>query len=793
MSQPGEKPKQLSKEDYVPLMRKYGIEFEGRIIPEKWGKYAKLFHKIRSIGSLTPKKFAKMHHSDDPYFLDKTITASKLVEGAWNCLRSMDSEYGWRQKVESKALDRFDSEVICHICHNRRWKSMFQAKPIDLAQAERLQKRRDERVFCKCTSLQQSGINANGQSSPMFTRELDVFFKHEDVSPSDEKQLKQRPDRVIGLGVPDSMRHYLQSLRTAYCPYRLKNVVYPFLVVEAKTAENSGASFGSIFRQTAFVLRTCLRLQQNLKEETEEAEETDISHQCIVWSFAIMGEEWRLQAAIPNNNKQVQIFDLWHGTVLFEEGALQLLLIVDYICDWASEIYRRSIMKCLTRNRLSLYPSMSPSIADISSLADDAQSTAIRTISLPSRSSLAPESSSDELGAVDSSPPMVLEFRHLIQVSPATLSEGGDTYSWQRWVTPDKDLTPWTRAATIRHSNRIELTSLQVAMPENIHLIKTCLNSCFPGFTTNAAATKLLNSLQDDNLAVTTAVKAMKRQGNQLEETTLEVRALAYFRSGLRPEDWQITRQMLCVLCSEKAIQGLAQITGINPSINRRSSTTDAECEQFLRAINSLNLIGGNRSAGLSLMRPQLFLRAVSNGSGSSLFEWSVFSPPRTEVVAGSTGSKGFSGFTGDDFFDIMSKALTTQDVSIPCLLTPYIEKKSYPYTIPGVSDQRGPPATALDIPNFPTQGVIIKKPKDSWSETTPEFCFLVTNEHIQLGEERRLGELLEESYRAKEFYRVSKQVVSYNQGDKALIGNWVRVLKGQLPRDTALERVILP
>jgi hypothetical protein len=136
----------------------------------------------------------------------------------------------------------------------------------------------------------------------MFARELDIVFKHEDMSVDDEKQLKKRPDRVIGLGVTDSMRYYLQSLQTAYCPYKSKNVAYPFLVVEAKTAENSGASFGSIFRQTAFVIRTCLRLQQNLKEETEE---TDISHQCIVWSFAIMGEEWRLHAAVLNDNKQV--------------------------------------------------------------------------------------------------------------------------------------------------------------------------------------------------------------------------------------------------------------------------------------------------------------------------------------------------------------------------------------------------------------------------------------------------------------------------------------------------------
>ena len=140
----------------------------------------------------------------------------------------------------------------------------------------------------------------------MFTRELDTPFNHEDVLDQDKKQVKSpRPDRVIGLGVTESLRYHLQSLQTTYCPYTLENMVYPFIVIEAKTAESSGASFGSILRQTAFVVRTCLRLQQNLQEET------GITHQCIVWSFAIMGEEWRLHAAVPSGSKVAKFMKRW--------------------------------------------------------------------------------------------------------------------------------------------------------------------------------------------------------------------------------------------------------------------------------------------------------------------------------------------------------------------------------------------------------------------------------------------------------------------------------------------------
>ena len=77
--------------------------------------------------------------------------------------------------------------------------------------------------------------------------------------------------------------------------------MYPFIVIETKSAESQGATWGSMQRQTAFVVRTCLRLQQNLQNET------GIIHQCLVWNFAIMGEEWRLYAAIPEGGNVVSL------------------------------------------------------------------------------------------------------------------------------------------------------------------------------------------------------------------------------------------------------------------------------------------------------------------------------------------------------------------------------------------------------------------------------------------------------------------------------------------------------
>lgn len=54
--------------------------------------------------------------------------------------------------------------LICnsHICLKHRWKPKFEAKPIDPAEAERLQRRRERRErrpLCTCTLLQQASVN----------------------------------------------------------------------------------------------------------------------------------------------------------------------------------------------------------------------------------------------------------------------------------------------------------------------------------------------------------------------------------------------------------------------------------------------------------------------------------------------------------------------------------------------------------------------------------------------------------------------------------------------------------
>jgi hypothetical protein len=46
-----------------------------------------------------------------------------------------------------------------------------------------------------------------------------------------------------------------------------------------------------------------------------------------------------------NANFQKRVVDMWRGSILSRDGALQLLLLVDYIFDWARDLYRDDIIK----------------------------------------------------------------------------------------------------------------------------------------------------------------------------------------------------------------------------------------------------------------------------------------------------------------------------------------------------------------------------------------------------------------------------------------------------------------
>lgn len=98
--------------EHLQAMRDHEIHFEGRIIEGQWGEYSDLFQEVRSIGEIRPAPFFAKYASDDEYIVNKHTMMLEVMNNASRCLENLDSEMGWREKVENKVFECFDSEVV---------------------------------------------------------------------------------------------------------------------------------------------------------------------------------------------------------------------------------------------------------------------------------------------------------------------------------------------------------------------------------------------------------------------------------------------------------------------------------------------------------------------------------------------------------------------------------------------------------------------------------------------------------------------------------------------------------
>lgn len=180
---------------------------------------------------------------------------------------------------------------------------------------------------------------------------------------------KKKPDRIYGLRATKIFEILLSKpmdfpstvacntigdlVATSPFKYEPDPLLFPFLVVEAKS-EHSPNGFDDIRVQTSFPILLLLKLQEKLQEK---AANQISGPPPLVWFFAYRGDAWRVYTCYIKKigeKSGCEITQLWHGCILSKDDALRLLLIVNYVFDWARNLYRPSILrrlKCLASGK----------------------------------------------------------------------------------------------------------------------------------------------------------------------------------------------------------------------------------------------------------------------------------------------------------------------------------------------------------------------------------------------------------------------------------------------------------
>ncbi|KAI8630291.1 hypothetical protein F5Y19DRAFT_474680 [Xylariaceae sp. FL1651] len=341
------------------LAKRYGISFVRQ--EDEWPEaHRGFFGDIQKLGD---KKFDTYCKEIDALSVEKPWARQIKARAEWLVNRAHDlasnirpNESGWRLGLENDVLHRFLVEIACPKCRARLWRSEIETPghvSMNSKWMQELEQRRQHRKPCQCPP----------ESRPRDYYELGTSLLFDDrveevvVLDSALKDLpkKQIPDRIIGLKCTAEVEQLLAGLSgpiktnsnaLEYSPFKSETSpsIFPFLILEAKS-DASKNGFQDIRTQTAFPIWRLLNLQRNLISAMGGAVEDS-----LVWFLGNRGSEWKVFGCYIDTNEgrtRYKIHPLWGGDLTTMNGALQLILIVDYIVDWARDTYRPFVLRAL--------------------------------------------------------------------------------------------------------------------------------------------------------------------------------------------------------------------------------------------------------------------------------------------------------------------------------------------------------------------------------------------------------------------------------------------------------------
>ncbi|KIX09366.1 uncharacterized protein Z518_00445 [Rhinocladiella mackenziei CBS 650.93] len=352
------------KRELIRLIEKERIQFHG---PDhcRPGNHAPVFSALHKLSRY---KFDQYVHNftyeahQKPWRAKIKQQVERVVRLAEDCRYARQNEFGWRLKLESEILARFSTEVTCKRCSSKLWRSEVEVllNPLDtFRDMLDLKKRQANRKPCSCSEMQRCLDRNDPGICRIFHDRADQPVKYSKDDPiSKALPREQKPDRVYGfrktsrfsrlldeeiLGPQFEGRELRDILECSPFNEMRDQVLFPFLVLEAKS--ETGDSFDDIEIQTALVIKKLLDIQFKLQLATGKRSQWRSGP--LVWFLSSRGDDWRVAAAcveMHDNRTRYDVYNLWIGSIISKDAALQLLLIMDYIFDWARDFQREAVL-----------------------------------------------------------------------------------------------------------------------------------------------------------------------------------------------------------------------------------------------------------------------------------------------------------------------------------------------------------------------------------------------------------------------------------------------------------------
>lgn len=466
-----------------------------------------------------------------------------------------------------------------------------------------------------------------------------------------------------------------------------------------------------------------------------------------------------------------RVIDLWHGCMLSLDNALQILLIADYICDWARDIFRPNILRCLSgrydimrdETPFSSYqgdsnfsfPTTAPTYDQNTSPLGGLNSITRRTYSL----SLEPVLDGSINAASDG-----FTSENFDGHIDAALNENNHQYL--RFSGTGDGLPPWRKNATIRHSDMVLFSFHIFSIPEDPSHITKVLESISSetGLNVPTTCSRLLDLLENEQ-SVTVSMNAIYQlenmwTGREHPLTSLgdyPVRASVLFHTYLR-EDWQIVREIHCVVVSRFALISLMRMA--NSVSSAMNSAILPEIFIGTEGMRSLRNFSGSDSIASALSMAYLRVGVDRGHDVTNPSSW----------VSRPLNQRG--SCLG------LERKLALKQVSNPTSLK--LEVIQHGFEVPRELKICYDSTGKMDE----TGAILIKKPL-SWGPDSPDFCLMILDDtpFTDLNELRRK---LYRTCEARNIYMTGAEKLNGKHVDKTEILRLIDILQKKLLEDAS-------
>ncbi|KAL4860378.1 hypothetical protein BDV12DRAFT_205140 [Aspergillus spectabilis] len=296
-----------------------------------------VFKAIESLSSRTFSTFVSPVDNplDQPWKHEIKVRAQYLVHRAHQLSLQQRNESGWRMGIEPDVMKRFQEEIVCRLCQARLWRSEVESSfAREDPRRIPLEQRQAQRQICTCSPMTRRVLDyCEDGNSKIFNDRVEEYVRHDGVR-------ERKPDRVYGLRATRIFNHYLsrvldtgqtveESIRTTPFKPATEPLIFPFLLLEAKSDDAKD------------------RFEDGM-EGLKSSAPGESRFEPFVWYFGSKGDEWRLYATYTMLNQRGETdynFQLlWSHGITMLDGALQLILIMDFIIDWARDVYRQDVL-----------------------------------------------------------------------------------------------------------------------------------------------------------------------------------------------------------------------------------------------------------------------------------------------------------------------------------------------------------------------------------------------------------------------------------------------------------------